>query len=52
MKRFELAISLAAIWIPTSAAVIAGLYFTKNSKCLFGMLIPTLISISSKPITK
>lgn len=52
MKKFELAISLAAIWVPTSAAVIAGLYFTKDPKCLFGMFIPTLISISSKPVAK
>ena len=52
MKKYELAISLAAIWVPSAAAVIAGLYFTKDPKCLFGMFIPTLISISSKPATK
>ena len=52
MKKFELAISLAAIWVPTSAAVIAGLYFTKDPKCLLGMLIPAAINVTSKPATK
>lgn len=48
-KNYEFALSLAAIWGSTAAAVIAGLYLTRDSKCLLGMFIPALINVSSKP---
>ncbi len=51
-KNYEFALAIAAIWVPSAAAVIAGLYFTRDSKCLLGMLIPTVINVTSKPITK
>ena len=51
-KNYEFALSLAAIWVPSSAAVIAGLYFTRRPICLIGMLIPAFIKVSSKPINK
>lgn len=53
-KNYELAFSLAAIWVPSAAAVIAGLYFTRRPICLVGMLIPALMKISTnnKPINK
>ena len=51
-KNYEFVLALAAIWVPSAAAVIAGLYFTKDPKCLFGMLIPAAINVTSKPATK
>ena len=51
-KDYVFALAVAAIWVPSAAAVIAGLYFTKDSKCLLGMLIPAAINVTSKPITK
>lgn len=51
-KNYEFALAIAAIWVPSAAAVIAGLYFTKDSKCLLGMLIPAAINVTSKPIAK
>lgn len=48
-KNYEFALTLAAIWVPSAAAVIAGLYFTRDPKCLFGLLIPATIKVTSKP---
>lgn len=48
-KDLEFPLSLAAIWVPSAAAVIAGLYLTHRPICLLGMLIPAAIRVSSKP---
>lgn len=37
-------IGYAAAWIGTSAAVIAGMYFTGSVDCLWALLIPALVS--------
>lgn len=37
-------IGYAAAWIGTSAAVIAGIYFTGSPNCLWALLIPALIN--------
>ena len=37
-------IGVAAAWIGTSTAVIAGMYFTGTANCLWELLIPALIS--------
>lgn len=41
------AIGVASVWIATAAAVCAGLYFTRNPNCLWGMLIPVFVSFSA-----
>lgn len=37
-------IGYAAAWIGTSAAVIAGIYFTGSPNCLWALLIPAMVS--------
>lgn len=37
----------AASWISTSAAVIAGLYFTNSAWCLWALLLPAMLSWNS-----
>ena len=38
-------IGYAAAWIGTSAAVMAGMYFTGTANCLWELLIPALVSV-------
>ena len=53
-RNIAVALSLFAIWGSSAAAIIAGLYFTKDPKCLFGLIIPALMRVRTdgKPITK
>ena len=45
MKFFT---AYACAWIAVSAAVIVGLYLTKNANCLWGFFFPFCISGSSR----
>lgn len=38
-------IGYATAWIGTSAAVIAGMYFTGSANCLWALLIPAMVSV-------
>lgn len=40
-----LALALLSIWLPSSLAVSVGLYYTHDIKCLWFLLIPTLVSV-------
>lgn len=46
LKHFWFAYAVA--WIAVSAAVIVGLYFTKDARCLWAFVIPGFISFSSR----
>ena len=39
----------AMAWISTSAAVIAGMYFTKSAWCLWAFALPACIELTCKP---
>lgn len=39
----------AMAWISTSAAVIAGMYFTKSAWCLWAFVLPACIELTHKP---
>lgn len=39
--------ALGIAWIATSAAVIAGVYFTKSANCLWALLLPAMLRTSS-----
>lgn len=54
MKKhnYEFVLALAAIWGSSALAACAGLYLTKNPKCLLVMLIPAAINVKSGPYTK
>ena len=43
--KFVLAI--AAIWVPCAVAVSVGLYFTRDIRCLWFLLIPARISVKT-----
>jgi hypothetical protein len=47
MKDNWVYIGYACAWIATGVAVAVGVYITKNPNCLWALLIPTLISIST-----
>lgn len=47
MKDKSLMGALAAVWVPTALAVAAGLYFTRDMRCLWFMLVPSLVSIKT-----
>jgi hypothetical protein len=49
-KSFVLA--YAAVWFSTALAVCVGLYFTRDVRCLFFMLIPTLIRVYTNEKTE
>lgn len=38
----------AMAWISTSAAVIAGMYFTKSAWCLWAFVLPACIELTHK----
>ena len=42
------AIAICAIWISTALAVSVGIYVTKNPKCLWFMLIPMFMRVSTR----
>lgn len=46
MKHFFIA--YAIMWIAVSAAVIAGLYFTRSANCLWAFLLPACVGYSRK----
>ena len=50
MKRHDLglAIAVASIWISVSLAVIAGIYFTRDMRCLWFLLIAACMRVGSK----
>lgn len=39
----------SVIWISASAAIIAGLYFTRNANCLWAFFIPAFMKIEHNP---
>ena len=44
--KYSLAyLAYAIMWIAVSAAIIAGIYYTKSSWCLLAFLIPSNISL-------
>lgn len=51
MKKhnYEFALALAAIWGSSALAACAGLYLTKDPKCLFVMLIPAAMNVKRGP---
>ena len=40
-------IAYGMAWIATAFAVAVGIYYTKNASCLWAMLIPGFISLTS-----
>ena len=42
------AIAVCAIWISTALAVSVGIYVSKNPKCLWFMLIPLFMRVSTR----
>ena len=48
MDNKWLYIAYSASWVATGFAVSIGIYFTKQPLCLWAMIIPLFISISSK----
>jgi hypothetical protein len=48
MKNAWPYIAYAFAWIATGIAVAVGIYFTKDANCLWAMLIPAMISFSTK----
>ena len=48
MKNSWPFIAYSFAWIATGFAVAVGIYITKNAGCLWAMLIPALISFSTK----
>lgn len=42
-------LAYAMAWISTSAAVIAGMYFTKSAWCLWAFVLPACIELKHKP---
>jgi hypothetical protein len=45
MRNNRIYVVLSVMWIATSAAVIAGLYFTHSKWCLLALLIPANIRV-------
>jgi hypothetical protein len=45
-KSFVLA--YASVWFSTALAVCVGLYFTRDVRCLFFLLIPVLVSVHTE----
>lgn len=45
-------LAYACAWLATAAAVIAGIYFTESAWCLWALLIPLGISVSTKKDTQ
>lgn len=39
------AIAVAFIWIASALAIIAGLYFTKDMRCLWFLIIPACVRV-------
>lgn len=39
--------AIAVVWVATAAAVVAGLYYTNDPRCLWALLVPTCISFRS-----
>lgn len=46
MRSFFIAYAL--VWLSVALAVVAGLYFTKDIRCLWFLVLPLFISVSSK----
>lgn len=42
-----MAIAYGIAWIATSLAVSVGIYYTKDSSCLWALVFPLFISLSS-----
>ena len=38
-------VAVAFIWIASALAIIAGLYFTKDMRCLWFLLIPACVGV-------
>ena len=39
------AVAVASIWAASALAIIAGLYFTKDMRCLWFLLIPACVGV-------
>ena len=41
----------AAAWVSTSAAVIAGIHFTRSAWCLWALMLPLMINVKRESDT-
>ena len=47
-NNIDLALAVAAVWLSVSLAVIAGIYFTRDMRCLWFLLIAACVRIGIK----
>ena len=39
------AVAVASIWVASALAIIAGLYFTKDMRCLWFLIVPACVGV-------